>query len=153
MNEVLVNFYGHKNLVAEGNLSLHEGEYALNIKSKVYSRYMTGEENELAYDNCKETFFDMTSLIASTYGFAGLSVEGRSGGWLKPISSITESRTIKGTYDEYISFEEKILQEKIWSCFELIKRTQNDLEKIYKFSNNLEEVNKLINEYHQGKTY
>jgi hypothetical protein len=151
MSLTLIHFNGYKNLLHNGDLKAHDGKYALNIKSYVTPMYLKEEEIELAYDNCLSSFMDMADMTVSVYGFSGFLTEGRSGGWLKPTNRFGSNRPITANFDDYIPFEDYIIQEHIWSCFQVINKTKKDIERVYKHSQDLKEVNELLKEMMEGK--
>jgi hypothetical protein len=59
---------------------------------------------------------------------------------------ISESTNIKSTFDEYISFEESVIQFKLESYGEKITAVKKNIETILKYSKTIEELNSLINE-------
>lgn len=156
MNKTRVDFYGYKNLLHQGGVSfcIHEGNYSVRIKSIASSLYIESKDIDIAYDHCQKTFFEMVDMITDIFGYKGYSVTGRSGGYIEPlIEGYQMFKSISGTYDEYISFDEYVIQSKMNSYAEVILKVKNNIETIYKHSKDLKELVNLIEEIHEGIVY
>lgn len=143
MSEVLfiaINDIKNPTLVA-----VHEGSYALNIKHRFTSHTMRVEDYEYAYEYAVKVFFNRASELMATFGYRGYSVEGRSGGWLKPIYGTNQ--TVKASYDDYISYVEYVEQKKMHCMFELLKQDLDTLSKLLKYSETYEQFEKHIERY------
>lgn len=126
-------------------IPVHDGHYALNIK--YYSKHfaMPNRYFEVAYEMAKEAFFNKAEQIVDAFGFKGVIVDGRSGGWLKPIND--DLNPIKAVFDDYLSFEEFILEEKIFIMFELIEGQFKSIKKILEYSETLDYFIDTIERY------
>ncbi len=122
-----------------------DGSYALNIK--YYPRFyeMSDEDFSQAYEIAKDHFFVILESIFIEYGFKGFSIDGRSGGWVKPITKT--NKTVQAVFDDYLSFEEYLLQKKICHMFEMVKEQQKNIKTILEESKNLEGFNSNIERY------
>lgn len=127
------------------SVPVHEGYYALNIKYYAYRVSMPGEEYEKAYPMAAEAFFNRAEQICYAFGFQGFSVEGKSGGWLKPL--LETNLAVRMAEDAYVSFEDHVLEEKIHRMFELIKEQFSNIKKILEYSESLEEFMGYIERY------
>lgn len=156
MNETMINFYGYKNLLHQGGTSFcsHDGHYAINIKTNVYSLYMDGSWAELAFDHCERTFFEMVDMITDIFGYKGYSVTGRSGGYVEPlIEGYSRFKAIDAIHSEYIGFDDFIIQQKVDSYAQAIIGAKRNMESIYKHSKNLSEVVDLVGKVYNGIIY
>lgn len=156
MNETMINFYGYKNLIHQNGAAfcIHDGHYCVRIKSIAYSFYLQGEDAELAYSHCQSTFFEMVDMITDIFGYKGYSVTGRSGGYIEPlIEGYRMFKPIDAVYDEYIAFDDYIIQQKMDSYAQEILRVKNSIESIYRHSKNLNELVDLIEKIHEGVVY
>ena len=126
-------------------VTVHEGSYALNIKHRFTYHSMPDEDYESAYEYAVRVFFNRATELVSTFGYSGYSVEGRNGGWLKPIYG--KHQTVKASYDDYISYVEYVEQHKMFSMFELLKKDFDTLSKLLKYSKTYEEFETHIESY------
>jgi hypothetical protein len=139
---VLINKYRNAYLVAQ-----HEGSYALNIKYYAHRHYMSDEDFSEAYDIAKKAFFDQVEFIIAHYGFKGFSVEGKNSGWLKPITET--NKTVQTVFDDYLTFEEYLVQDKIYHMFEMIKEQQRGIKNILEYSETLDDFIQNIESYEE----
>lgn len=156
MNEVMVDFYGYKNLLHSGNAAfcIHDGHYSVRIKSITYSHYIQGDDASLAYDHCQKTFFEMVDMITDIFGYKGYSVTGRSGGYIEPlIEGYQRFKPMDGLLDEYISFDEYVIQKKLDAYAEIILKIKKNIEDIYRYSKDLNQLIDLIEKIHEGVVY
>jgi len=123
----------------------HNGSYAFKIKYYAHYYKMSNEEFEKAYVEASETFFHQTNYILKEFGFEGFEIDGRLGGWLKPIDK--DNRTINYPNDDFIDYEEYVVQQKIQLAFILIKSQFENIKKILEYSESLEQFNEYIKEY------
>ena len=106
---------------------------------------MSNEEFEKAYAEASQIFFDNTNYILKEFGFNGFVIEGRLGGWLKPIDN--NYKTINYPHDDFINFEQYLVQQKIGLAFDLIKCQFVNIKKILEHSESLQQFNEYIKEY------
>lgn len=125
--------------------TIHNGDYALNIKYYSYYISMPGEDFEKAYLIAKDLFFDMVEQIVESFGFPTFSVDGRSGGWLKVLNK--NLLPVKAPDDEFINFEEHIMQERVSLVFQLIRTQFNNIKKILEHSESLNDFTNNIERY------
>ena len=123
----------------------HNGSYAFKIKYYAVYFKMSSEDFEKAYVEAAQTFFNQAHYILKEFGFEGFVIDGRLGGWLKPIDK--NNKTIDYPHDEVIDFEQYIVQQKIGLAFDLIKVQFENIKKILEYSESLDQLNKYIREY------
>lgn len=111
----------------------HSRYCALNIKAhNVYNINDAHEEERDAMYECAErTFFRAAELIAKSFGFAGIGVIGRSGGWLT-LTTTDGYKYDQVKYPNSLEFRDRVLLESVNSCFSLIKKTMDDIVNIYR---------------------
>lgn len=132
---------GYKNLCLSGDIKVHEGSYAINIKTDVYPRYLDEDSGNFCIDYMQQSFFDLVELTARAFGYAGFSVEGKSGGWLKPITDFNNQfKTIRAVDTEYVDYYDHIIQEKFWQFSEVIVNLKKKLEFILEYAKSTEQV-------------
>lgn len=147
---VMVVFNGHKSLLTYGgvSMSIHDGEYAVDIKSKTIPVFLIN--NQEAYDIASKIFFDVVDQVTNIYGYNGFSIEGRNGRWLKPLIEINGSfKAIKADLDEYISFNEKIVQHRFESYATKIIGIKEDIELVYANSKTIDEMIDTLNRMYE----
>lgn len=91
----------------------------------------------------------MVENITKLYGYCGFSVEGRSGGWLKPlveVGSYSFAKAIAADPGDYISFNEYLIQKKFESYAEEIIKVKETIETALRYSRSLEQLEKLLSE-------
>lgn len=123
----------------------HNGSYAFKIKYYSESYNMDHYEYEEAYEYAREVFFTNCNVILKELGFNGFEISGRHGGWLKPIDK--NGKTINKPIEEYISFEEFIIQEKIELAFRLIEAQFRNIKNFLKYSESLDQFNQYMERY------
>lgn len=145
--ETFLMFTGYKSLLCNSGtkLKVHEGEYAVNIKSTVQAKYINDVEE--AYEYASHSFFNVVDHVTKIFGFRGISVEGRHGKWLKPLVEINGVfKTIKADTNDYVGFEEKMMQIRIEAYADTVTKIRKDIETIYIHSKTIDELKKLIEE-------
>lgn len=123
----------------------HQGSYAFKIKYYAHFYNMSSEEFEEAYIEASNTFFHQADYILKKLGFGGYEIDGRLGGWLKPIDK--NKKTINYPHDEFIDYEQYIVQQQIELAFDLINSQFENIKKILEHSESLEQFNEYIREY------
>lgn len=123
----------------------HQGSYAFKIKYYAHFYNMSSEEFEEAYIEASNTFFHQADYILKKLGFGGYEIDGRLGGWLKPIDK--NNKTINYPVDDFIDFEQHIVQKQIELAFDLINSQFENIKKILEHSESLEQFNEYIREY------
>lgn len=148
-----IYFSGHRSIFANPGVftKVHENSYAIKIKSNTAPLFIKNDESIEAYAICQATFFAIVEKITNEYGYHGFSVEGRSGGWLKPLvenkkNSYTFTKTISADTNDFISFNEYIVQKKFESYAEEIVKIKEIIETIFKYSTTIDELRKLLSE-------
>ena len=142
MADTFLFIHSHKNSYIQYG---HQGSYAFKIKYYAHYYKMSNEEFEEAYIEAGRTFFHQAHFILKELGFEGFVIDGRLGGWLKPIDK--NNKTINYPNDDFIDFEQYIVQEKIGLAFDLINSQFENIKKILEHSESLEQFNEYIREY------
>lgn len=135
LSEVL--FISVNNYKNPYRLMTHEGSYAFNAKHPyAHINQMTEEDFEKAYEEAIYYFRSRMMTLCNLYGFDTYSMEGRSEGWLKPHYN---GKPVPAVIDEYISFEEYVLEDRMASLFVLIEESFSSMKKILRYSKTFEE--------------
>lgn len=141
---VLITINSYKNSYS---IQVHNGEYALNIKYLNPYYTMNDNEFETAYMYAKSTFLNRARTLAWSYGYKDIQLDGRNGGWLKPIYQ--DDKAVKASFDDFISYEEYVEQNKMHSLFELIKHDFDTLKQLLKYSESLTQFEDYLESYLQ----
>jgi hypothetical protein len=142
-NETL--FLSVQNYKNPHRLMSHEGSYAFNAKHPyIYISQMPEEDFEKAYEEAIYFFRSRMMDLCNLYGFDTYSMEGRSGGWLKPYYN---GKPLPAVIDDYMSFEEYVLEDRMASLFVLIEESFSSMKKILRYSKTFEEFNKTMERY------
>lgn len=142
-NETL--FLSVQNYKNPHRLMSHEGSYAFNAKHPyIYINQMPEEDFEKAYEEAIYFFRSRMMDLCNLYGFDTYSMEGRSGGWLKPYYN---GKPLPAVIDDYMSFEEYVLENRMASLFVLIEESFSSMKKILRYSKTFEEFNKTMERY------
>jgi len=139
---ITINSYKNPYLVA-----VHNGDYALNIKNLTQTHLMSDSDFETAYMYAKSTFLNRARTLAWAYGYKDINIDGRNGGWLKPIDQ--DNKTVKASFDDFISYEEYVEQHKMHSLFELINHDFDTLKQLLKYSESLTQFEDYLESYLQ----
>jgi hypothetical protein len=124
---------------------VHEGSYAFNAKHQYGNIYTMPEEDyEKAYDEAIFYFHSKMMTVCNLYGFDTYSMEGRSDGWLKPHY---KGKPLPAVFDDYMTFEEYVLEDRMASLFVLISDIFTALKKILRYSKTFEEFMTTTEEY------
>ena len=116
---------------------VHEGSYAFNAKHPyAHINEMSEEDFEKAYDEAIYFFRSKMMTLCNLYGFDTYSMEGRSEGWLKPHYN---GQPLRAVFDDYMSFEEYILEDRMASLFVQIAEVFTSMKKILRYSKTFEE--------------
>ena len=156
MSETMISFYGYKNLINQNGISfcIHDGHYSVRIKSIVHPLHLKEEDIEIAYEHCQNTFFEMVDMVTDIFGYKTYSITGRSGGYVEPlIDGYQMPKPIDAVYDEYIAFDDYIIQQKMDSYAQQILSVKSSIESVYKHSKNINELLDLIEKIHEGVVY
>lgn len=156
MSFTIVNFYGYKNLLNLGGASFcsHDGHYSILIKYNQPPLHLNEKDAELAYDHCQLTFFEMVDMITDIFGYKGYAVAGRSGGYIEPlIEGYNQFKPIDAIHDEYLQFDDHIIQLKIDAYAQTILNVKRNIQSIYRHSNSLDEVVDLVDKVFNGVVY
>ena len=141
---VLISINSYKNPYS---VQVHNGDYALNIKYINPFYTMSYSAFETAYMYAKSTFLNRARTLAWGYGYKDINIDGRNGGWLKPIYQ--GDKTVKASFDDFISYEEYVEQHKMHSLFELIKHDFDTLKQLLKHSESLTQFEDYLESYLQ----
>jgi hypothetical protein len=141
---ILITINSYKNPYS---VQVHNGDYALNIKYVNPYYTMSDDEFETAYMYAKSTFLNRARALAWQYGYKDIQLDGRNGGWLKPIYQ--GDKTVKSSFDDFISYEEYVEQHKMNSLFELIKHDFDTLKQLLKYSESLTQFEDYLESYLQ----
>ena len=141
---VLITINSFKNTYL---VTVHNGDYALNIKNLNQTYLMSDSDFETAYMYAKSTFLNRARALSWGYGYKDIYIDGRSGGWLKPIYQ--NDKTVKASFDDFISYEEYVEQEKMYSLFELIKHDFDVLKQLLRYSESLTQFEDYLESYLQ----
>ena len=141
---ILISINSYKN---DYSVQVHQGDYALNIKNLNQTYIMSDSDFETAYMYAKSTFLNRARALAWGYGYKDIQLDGRSGGWLKPIYQ--DGKTVKSSFDDFISYEEYVEQHKMHSLFELIKHDFDTLKQLLKYSESLTQFEDYLESYLQ----
>lgn len=141
---VLISINNYKNPYS---VQVHKGDYALNIKNLNQTYMMSNSDFETAYMYAKSTFLNRARALSWAYGYKDINIDGRNGGWLKPIDQ--DNKTIKASFDDFISYEEYVEQHKMHSLFELVKHDFDTLKQLLKYSESLTEFEDYLESYLQ----
>ena len=143
MSEVLfISINKYKN---PHRLMVHQDSYAFNAKHQYGNIYTMPEEDyEKAYDEAIFYFHSKMMTVCNLYGFDTYSMEGRSDGWLKPHY---KGKPLPAVFDDYMTFEEYVLEDRMASLFVLISDIFTALKKILRYSKTFEEFMTTTEEY------
>lgn len=143
MSEVLfISINKYKN---PHRLMVHEGSYAFNAKHQYANIYTMPEEDyEKAYDEAIYYFRNKMMTLCNLYGFDTYSMEGRSEGWLKPHY---KGKPLPAVFDDYMTFEEYVLEDRMASLFVLMSDIFTSLKQILRYSKTFEEFMTTTEEY------
>jgi hypothetical protein len=97
---------------------------------------MSEEDFEIAYDEAILYFRSKMMDVCNLYGFDTYSMEGRSEGWLKPHY---KGKPLPAVFDDYMTFEEYILEDRMASLFVQIENIFISMKRILKHSVTLDE--------------
>ena len=124
---------------------VHDGSYAFNAKHPYgYVNSMPENDFEMAYEEAYYCFHSQIMTLCNLYGFDTFEVDGRSSGWLKPVY---KGKPVPAVYDDYLTFEEYVLQERVCSLFILMDEVFNNIKRILRYSKSFEEFNKTMERY------
>lgn len=140
------------NLFMSGDIDVHEGNYALNIKQYGWGNpNFKDDEQEDAIEHVTSSFFYLIHRIVKSFGFDDFTTGGRSGGWIYLVTSDGQRfKTIQAVTDDEINFDEYFLQERVFCVFNCIKDIKSDLMSIYRNSNSYDEMTTNIERYIYG---
>ena len=126
-------------------LMVHERSYAFNAKHPyAHINSMSEEEFEIAYDEAVWYFRSKMMDVCNLYGFDTYSMEGRSEGWLKPHY---KGKPLPAVFDDYMTFEEYILDDRMASLFVQIENIFISMKRILKHSVTLDEFRTNMERY------
>lgn len=126
-------------------LMVHEGSYAFNAKHRyAHINQMTEDDFEKAYDEAIFYFHSRMMTLCNLYGFDTYSMEGRSAGWLKPYYN---GKPLPAVFDDYMTFEEYVLEDRMASLFVLIEDAFMAIKKILRYSKTFEEFTTNMESY------
>lgn len=133
-NLVFISINSYKN---PHRLMVHEKCYAFNAKHPyAHINEMSEEDFEKAYDEAIYFFRSKMMTLCNLYGFDTYSMEGRSEGWLKPHY---KGKPLPAVFDDYMSFEEYVLEDRMASLFVLIEEAFSSMKKILRYSSTFDE--------------
>ena len=133
-NLVFITINSYKN---PHRLMVHEKCYAFNAKHpSAHINEMSEEDFEKAYDEAIYFFRSKMMTLCNLYGFDTYSMEGRSEGWLKPHY---KGQPLPAVFDDYMSFEEYVLEDRMASLFVLIEEAFSSMKKILRYSSTFDE--------------
>jgi hypothetical protein len=145
MNTVSLAFISIHNYKNPHRLMVHEKSYAFNAKHPyAHISSMSEEDFEIAYDEAILYFRSKMMDVCNLYGFDTYSMEGRSEGWLKPHY---KGKPLPAVFDDYMTFEEYVLEDRMASLFVLISDIFTALKKILRYSKTFEEFMTTTEEY------
>ena len=143
MSEVL--FISINNYKNPHRIMVHEGSYAFNAKHPyAHINEMSEEDFEKAYDEAIYFFRSKMMTLCNLYGFDTYSMEGRSEGWLKPHY---KGKPLPAVFDDYMTFEEYVLEDRMASLFVLMSDIFTSLKQILRYSKTFEEFMTTTEEY------
>ena len=126
-------------------LMVHERSYAFNAKHQyAHISSMSEEDFEIAYDEAILYFRSKMMDVCNLYGFDTYSMEGRSEGWLKPHY---KGKPLPAVFDDYMTFEEYILEDRMASLFVQIENIFISMKRILKHSVTLDEFRTNMERY------
>jgi hypothetical protein len=145
MNAPSLAFISISNYKNPHRLMVHERSYAFNAKHPyAYISSMPEEDFEIAYDEAILDFRSKMMDVCNLYGFDTYSMEGRSEGWLKPHY---KGKPMPAVFDDYMTFEEYILEDRMASLFVQIENIFISMKRILKHSVTLDEFRTNMERY------
>jgi len=145
MNAPSPAFISISNYKNPHRLMVHERSYAFNAKHPyAHISSMSEEEFEIAYDEAVWYFRSKMMDVCNLYGFDTYSMEGRSEGWLKPHY---KGKPMPAVFDDYMTFEEYILEDRMASLFVQIENIFTSMKRILRHSVTIDEFRTNMERY------